>query len=85
MRQGLALAANGVAALLCSPIAGWLLAAGDDDFKYSIAFAVSEALCLYPTLRADSCGLKGAVTAFGAVTMLGARHFQASQLGTWRV
>ncbi|ORY92800.1 major facilitator superfamily domain-containing protein [Leucosporidium creatinivorum] len=66
MRQGLALLLNGLAALVCSPIAGALLAAGHDDFKYAIAFA-------------------GAVTAFGAVTMLGARHFQARQLGTWRV
>lgn len=48
MRQGLALAANGIAALICSPIAGALIAAGHDDFKYAIAFAVSEAAVCSP-------------------------------------
>ncbi|ORY92799.1 major facilitator superfamily domain-containing protein [Leucosporidium creatinivorum] len=66
VRQGHALVFNGLAALVCTPISGALLAAGNDDFKYAIAFA-------------------GAITMLGAVTMLGARHFQARQLGTWKV
>lgn len=48
LRQGMALVVNGLAALVCSPIAGALITAGHDEFTYAIAFGVSWLPCSGP-------------------------------------
>lgn len=85
IRQGIAFSILGLSALICTPIAGALLARYDGEFTGAIIFAGELLLVQVCAQELTPLFFAGCCSAVGSVGMGTTRFLRAREMGSWKV